>query len=310
MTRTAGTVPWGRLSRFLSVGVLATALVACGGSTSSGKPGSPSTAAGGNSALQGDPGVVVAAAAQRTTAAKNAKVDVTGTISTMGQTVDLTGNGAIDFAAKTFALNLTIPSTGQIEERLVDGIIYVKVPAPAAGQFGGKPWLKIDPKAIGASGGQNPFGSLDSSNPSQILNTLQGAGNVTKVGDEDVRGVKTSRYHAEIDIAKAADAQGLTPAQKTQLQQALGGKTTIPEDVWLDEQGLARRLALDISATPPSTGTSTSSSAPTSVSTKFQMEFYDYGQAGAAVIAPPAEQTTDFGQILGQLGQSGTTKTG
>jgi hypothetical protein len=182
------------------------------------------------------------------------------------------------------------------------------VPAQAAGQFGGKPWLKIDPKAIGASGGQNPFGSLDSSNPSQILNTLQGAGNVTKVGDEDVRGVKTTHYRAQVDIAKAANAQGLTPEQKQQLQTALGGQTTVPEDVWLDEQGLVRRVAVDVSATPPSTGTS--SNAPTSVKTKFQMEFYDYGQAGAAVTAPPADQTTDFSQILGQLGQLGQSKTG
>jgi hypothetical protein len=288
--------------------VLATALVACGGSGGSSNPGSASTSGGGNAVLQGDPAVVVAAAAQRTSAAKNAKVDLTGNVSAMGQTFDLTGNGAIDFAGKTFTLNITIPSTGQLEERFVDDIVYVKVPAQAAGQFGGKPWLKIDPKAIGASGGSNPFGSLDSSNPSQILNTLQGAGNVKKVGDEDVRGVKTAHYRADIDIAKAADAQGLAPQQKQQLQQSLGGQATVPEDVWLDEQGLVRRLAVDINATPPSAGTT--SNAPTSVKTKFQMEFYDYGQAGAAVTPPPADQTTDFSQILGQLGQLSSGMTG
>jgi len=302
----ARSVPWGRISRFVTAGALATALVACGGSSggsasSSATPGS--TGGGSTSVLQGDPAVVVTGAAQRTAAAKNAKVALTGNVTAQGQDIALTGDGAIDFANKTFQLNITVPGMGAIEERFVDGVIYVKIPASQAAQFGGKPWLKIDPKTFGSSaGGQNPFGSLDSSNPSEILNTLQGAGKVTKVGDEDVRGTHTVHYRADIDIAKAAAAQNLTPEQKSQLQQALGGQSTIPEDVWLDDQGLVRRLAIDVSATP-STGTST----PTPVKTKVQMEFFDYGQATAPVDAPPANEVTDFSQILGQLGQLGGT---
>ena len=297
-------VSWGRASRFVTVGALATALVACGGGSGGGK----SSGSSGTSVLQGDPAVVVSGAAARTAAAKNAKVDLTGLVSAEGQDINLNGTGAIDFAGKTFQLTLTIPGMGQVEERFVDNVIYVKVPSSSASQFGGKPWLKIDPKTSGGSGGSNPFGSLDSSNPSQILNTLQGAGKVTKIGDEDVRGTHTVHYRADIDIAKAAEAQKLTPEQKQQLQQTLGGQGTIPEDVWLDDQGLVRRLAIDINATTPQT---TASSAPTAVKTKIQMEFYDYGQAATQVTPPPADQVTDFGQILGQLGSltggSGTT---
>lgn len=298
MTVARTTRPWTRIGRLATTGALAATLVACGGSSGDGAPATPSPGA----VLQGDPAVVVAGASARTTAAKNAKVELSGDVAAMGQTVTLSGNGAIDFANETFQLNLTVPGMGTIEERFLDDIVYVKIPDAQAAQFGGKPWLKIDPKAVSGSGGQNPFGSLDSSNPSQILATLQGAGTVTKVGDEDVRGVRTVHYKADIDVAKAADAQQLTPAQRQQLQQALGGKSTIPADVWLDEQGLVRRLTIDIEATPSAGGTRPSAS-PTSVKTKISMEFFDYGQANASVSAPPADQVTDFSQILGQLGQ-------
>jgi hypothetical protein len=302
---------WGRVSRFVTAGALATALVACGGSSGGSGHGATggSGGSGSTSVLQGDPTVVVAGSAQRTTAAKSAKVALTGTVAEAGQAIDLNGTGAINFEQKTFQLSITIPSMGQIDEVFIDNVIYIKVPSSAAGQFGGKPWLKIDPKAFtGAGANANPFGSLDSSNPSQILSTLQGAGNVTKVGDEDVRGTHTVHYRADIDIAKAADMQKLTPEQKQLLQKSLGGQATLPEDVWLDDQGLVRRLAIDINATPPTAG---SSEAPTSIKTKVQMEFYDYGQPTPMVTAPPADQVTDFGQILGQLGSlgGGTGKT-
>lgn len=298
MTVLRSTRPWARIGRLATAGALAATLVACGGSSGGGAPATPSPGA----VLQGDPAVVVAAASTRTTAAKNARVELNGDVATMGQTVTLNGTGAIDFANQTFQLNLTVPGMGTIEERFLDEVIYVKIPDEQAAQFGGKPWLKIDPKAVSGSGGQNPFGSLDSSNPAQILATLQGAGSVTKVGDDTVRGARTVHYKADIDVAKAADAQKLTPAQRQQLQQALGGKSTIPADVWLDEQGLVRRLTIDIEASPPAGGAASSGS-PTSVKTKISMEFFDYGQADTAVSAPPADQVTDFSQILGQLGQ-------
>lgn len=285
-----------RLARLLLIGVLAAGLTACGGSGDKGKDGSTSV-------LRGDPTVVVTGAAQRTKAAKNAKVDLNGTVAADTRTIKLTGNGTIDFAGRTFQLALTVPAVGQVEERLVGNIIYIRVPQTAAAQFGGKPWLKLDPNAFGA--GQNPFGSLDSSNPAQILGTLEGAGGVTKVGEEPVRGANTVRYRAQVDVAKAADAQKLTPQQRQQLQQALGGQTTIPEDVWIDDQGLVRRLTTEFTAKAPGAVAGTPSAGPSSLQTRLTLEFYDYGQATAPVSAPPADQVTDFGQILGQLGQLG-----
>jgi hypothetical protein len=291
---------WSRAGRLLITGALAAVLVACGGSGDKDKGGSTSV-------LQADPTTVVTGSADRTTAARNARVDINGTVAADEQTINLDGNGTIDFAGKTFQLSLTVPAVGQIEERLVDDIIYIRIPDTASAQFGGKAWLKLDPRAFGA--GQNPFGSLESSNPAQVLGTLEGAGQVTKVGDETVRGVHTVHYRAQIDVAKAAEAQGLTPQQRQQLQQALGGQTTIPEDVWIDDQGLVRRITVEFAAQPPGatggTPSAAPSAAPSALQTRLTMEFYDYGQATAPVTPPPADQVTDFSQILGQIGQLG-----
>jgi hypothetical protein len=309
MSRMRNVVSWGQFSRYVTAGALATALVACGGGSGGNSGGSTGGGSGGGtSVLQGDPVAVVAGAASRSTAEKTAKVALTGTVGLSGQTVNLNGDGAIDFANKTFHLTITVPSMGVIEEVFVDDVIYIKVPSSAAGEFGGKPWLKIDPKALAGTGGANPFGSLDSSNPTQILNTLQGVGTVTKVGDDTVRGTHTVHYRADVDIAKAANKQGFTPAQQQQLQQTLGGQSTLPEDVWLDDQGRVRRVAVDINATPPAGASAGATAAPTPVHTQVALEFFDYGQPVPPVSAPAAGEVTDFSQILGQLGQLGGTK--
>jgi hypothetical protein len=241
-------------------------------------------------------------------AAKNAKVDLTGSITRSGRSTDLTSTGSVDFEHRTAQLTRSMPPLGMIEVRLVDRAAYVHLPEPYASQFGGKPWLKLDAATL--SSGTSPLGSAASTDPTALINTLQGAGSVTTVGPEDVRGVHTTHYRMTVEIAKAADLQKLTPEQKQQLQQSLGGQPTLPEDVWLDDQGLVHRLAIDITATPPTGTTGTTGTAgggaPTAVQTKIQMELYDYGQATGPVLAPPADQVTDFGQALGQLGSFGS----
>src|SRR3954451_7623434 len=142
----------GRLRRLAAAGVLtvaaSTALVACSGSSGgSGKVAAPTPGASSSpspsSVLQGNPDAILASAANRSAAAKNARVDLTGAVSAGGQTVNLSGTGAIDFANQTFQLTLSFPSVGQVEERLVDKIVYLRVPTNAKAQFGNKPWLKI-----------------------------------------------------------------------------------------------------------------------------------------------------------------------
>ena len=72
-------------------------------------------------------------------------------------------------------------------------------------------------------------------------------------GSEDVDGVSTTKYHAVIDLDKIA---GLAPADQREAVGRLGelaedtyGISELPLDVWIDDQGLPRKLFYEIDAT-------------------------------------------------------------
>jgi hypothetical protein len=155
------------------------------------------------------------------------------------------------------------------------------------------------------TGNANPFESLGSSDPSQILSSLRGVATVTTVGPDTVRGTPTTHFRANVDVAKAAQAEGLNAVQKQQLQRALGGQNTVPEDVWIDDQGLVRRLAVDLGTAPAGTPSPGKSSSPTAGRSRVQAEFYDFGKAATTVTPPPADDVVDFSRILEQFGSLG-----
>ena len=76
---------------------------------------------------------------------------------------------------------------------------------------GAKKWLKIDLKATAGKQGvditqlQSLSGGGD---PTQFLTYLAKAGDVRKVGSEDVNGTPTTHYHATIDFEKLAGSAG------------------------------------------------------------------------------------------------------
>ena len=64
----------------------------------------------------------------------------------------------------------------------------------------------------------------------------------------------------------------------------------MPVDVWIDGDGLLRKLHMDMSV----------SEAGQSVAMGVEMEMFDYG-ADVHVEAPPADQVSDMGSMLGGL---------
>jgi hypothetical protein len=107
------------------------------------------------------------------------------------------------------------------------------------------------------------------------------------VGKQDVRGVQTTHYRANVDLAKAGKLRGVQPQTLVQYQAVLGN--TLPEDVYLDNQGLTRRLSLTVT---PKAG---SSAAAELKSEAVSIDFYDFGQADTSgITAPPKSQTIDF----------------
>ncbi len=273
----------GRLAIAGMAGIAAITLVAgCGSSSTSGSAGffpSPGAPAGNDA---GGPHTLLAASVAKTEAAKNAQIHMDVQSSAGGQSVDVTGDGIIDFTSGKFQLVMNLPQTaglgGTIEERVIDGVVYIQLPAAAGIVTGGKTWIKVDASRL--SGGSSP--SSLGQDPTQYLGMLRSVSDsVTNLGPAEVRGVQTTHYRAQVDLTKAAAASGADAASIAQFKTAFG-TTTIPEDVYIDAKGLTRRVSISFAPT----GGSASAAAAVSFSTT--VDLFDFGSTDTSdIVAPP-----------------------
>jgi hypothetical protein len=251
---------------------------------------------------KGDVGLApgaIAAAAAKTTAAKSARVFmVTKLTGSQPFTVQADGRMEIGRARGVISVDqasLGIPGAGgKVEMRIIDTIAYMRIPTAMAKETpAGKKWLKIDYGAIGQQQGvdisalQRRFQTGD---PAAVLGFLRGAGKVKEVGTDTIRGTKTTHYKATVDFTKVAAQAGTEKAEMDKLVELIGVKT-IPMDVWLDAEGLLRRMefSMDLSKMKKQTITGTMS---------LKMEMYDFGVDVGDVVAPPAGETVDLQKLL------------
>ena len=178
----------------------------------------------------------------------------------------------------------------EVEEIIEGLVLYMRSDAFSKGLPGGKKWLKIDLKEAGKKAGvdlaQLQQLSGGSSDPTQFLTYLAKAGDVRKVGAEEINGIPTTHYHATIEFAKLAGSAGAAADSVRQLKQ-LSGLEKLPTDIWIDGDQHVRRQTVAISVQQP-------------VATKFNLTI-DYKRFGVPVdtTAPPADETADFADIAG-----------
>jgi hypothetical protein len=187
--------------------------------------------------------------------ASSAALSVPFTISGHGFFNYKTQEGALelDMSGLPGAPGASLRGPVRTKEVYKSSTIYVGSPLLAARLPGGASWIKLDLSSVGQAFGLN-IGQLTGgqSNPAQFLEYLRASGDVTVAGHELVRGVSSTHYRATLDLAKVADA--LPAAIRAQLRQALAklvaasGLRRIPVDVWVDGQGLVRRMTLALTA--------------------------------------------------------------
>jgi len=113
------------------------------------------------------------------------------------------------------------------------------------------------------------------------------------VGEATVRGVEATQYGASVDLADLAGAVDPEVREATRLwAEALReqlGVDEVPTDVWIDEDGLVRRIRqrYDLRV------------GERKVRTEIAMELFDFG-VEVDVEAPPADAVVDLGDLLGQ----------
>ena len=235
----------------------------------------------------------VAQAATNTANAGSVQVAMSGKISAAGQEVPLKGEGVFDLKRKLGQITMTtnVPGQGDVRvEEIIDGlVIYMRTDALAQALPSGKKWLKIDLVEAGRQSGVD-IGALQqlggSGDPTQFLTYLAKAGDVRKVGAEDINGTPTTHYHATIDFAKLAKSAGGAADSVRQLQK-LTGQKSLPTDIWIDGSQRVRRQTVAISTQRP-------------VPIDFDLTI-DYERFGVPVDvhAPAASETADAAELTG-----------
>lgn len=228
-------------------------------------------------------------AERSTDRARSARVRST---TVMGTQLSLEADGTLDWgSALTGALTITYTggTTAEtmrglgitsMEARYLSDAYYARMGDAFAEKAGGRHWLKYvyaDLQALGG-GGANFADQMRNTTPNQSVKLLLDSEDVHRVGVETVTGRTTTHYSGTVEVSEVADAE-----LRKQLQHA--GVTTQTVDIWVDDQDL---LVKKVEKGRMSTGELT------------QTAYYsDYG-VRVAVQKPPADDTKDFKELLGE----------
>lgn len=280
-------------------------LTACSGNSTTGT--AQPAAAGGQSQDGGSRGLtspftdaiqLASASKKGTEQSKSVKFTMAGAAG--GQT--LKANGAMAFDGAQTRFSMTATAAGQTTEmRLVDQVMYIKLPAGEGKQLGtDKAWAKVsadgsDPlsQALGGALSQ----SAEQSDPSKMLDQISKAGRIVSSDQTELDGQKANHYKVEIDLAKAVDqiAAQVPAAARAQVTEKFKGKDIkIPAEVWLDKDNLPLQMTMDQGPMMQALG------APAG-DAKFTMKYTDWGTQ-VDVAAPPADQVVDLGELMKKAG--------
>jgi hypothetical protein len=231
------------------------------------------------------------------------RFDLTLDVSFEGHSTAITGTGSIDERDQRGTMSMQVG--GQTLTMLIEKpYIYMQIPDGGVSTVGqGKPWLRANIDVYSqALGSSNPFGSNDVG-AEQMLGFLKSSGQVSDLGSQTIGGVRTTRYHALIDFGRYAAT--VAPAQRAAAQkyadtlQRITGSSSLPIDVWIDEQQRVRRIYLQMQMCIMQKHLNES----------LTMDLYDYGRQPASIQPPPASEVTDItselksqtSQVLSQL---------
>lgn len=184
-----------------------------------------------------------------------------------GLDVSVTGTAEVDVATGDGSGTMTLPGGRELSFLTTGGRGYFALPQASPMRLGGKEWVSFP----------LPADQPVTEDPLLFLHLLSGDGEVREVGRDEVRGVETTHYRAQIGrdgvqslVQKQRSA--VLPAQALEL--ISGGSA----DVWLSDDGLPRRLRVALDADR--------------MQVTFAFELFEYG-ADVRVAAPPVPSVID-----------------
>jgi hypothetical protein len=235
------------------------------------------------------------------------------TSSALGAPLTATGTGVIDLRdhSSTMSLAMNLGDDSQVTQQLgsstlrVDTILngataYVKMPAALISALGtsGRPWIKVDLAQLSSIPGLSSLADgPNTSDPSQTLQMLQSvSGSVVNLGQGRVDGAETTRYQANLSLARLADSlpsteRSLGRQVLSTLQRAAPGGE-FPVDVWIDAHHFVRRVVTSLELSLP-TGEN--------LQEVVTVDVGDYGPQTPPA-TPPADKVFDASSLIGSAG--------
>jgi hypothetical protein len=245
----------------------------------------------------------VAGAATKTSSLKSYRVQTTTTLKLGKRDVTFKGDGVFAPKGRRGRLSLDMSALNQISgaegspynlgyaQFVLDGTsIYMRIPLLKQLNPSLKPWVKLDLGQAGRTRALD-FGSFlqfgQGGDPTQALEYLRATGKLEKNGTDTVRGVSTTPYKGAVDLRKVADKapENLRADLRKNVDRviALSGSSTIPDEVWVDEQGYVRKERY----------TEKLELQGHKVDVEESVELFDFGTPVIAPV-PPAADVSDF----------------
>jgi hypothetical protein len=211
------------------------------------------------------------------------------TVDVAGMPTTVTADGVMSGDGKTGQLSVSMPIVGSIEERIVDGVIYMNLGSlpGAASKLDGKQWVKLDLEQLKQQNSmfQDLANEAESNSPKQGLEYLQGlSGDVQDLGSDTVAGQPATHYRASIDYTKLLDK---LPDATAEMRDAFAKLGTVPADVWIDGQDRVVKMHMTIDGSAFGAGGG---------NTEMTMQITDFG-VPVDVQPPPDDQTVDFSSL-------------
>jgi hypothetical protein len=237
----------------------------------------------------------VAAAAEATSNVPGARSNFTLTVSGPVQ-MTLTGKGLMNGETKRATVELAASGSTaagtrgfSLNEVIADGNLYFHSPE-LNGAFGtSTQWLLVRGEVFGdlLGGSSSGAGAGMSASPTQQLDALKAASDqVTAVGHQRLDGVDTTHYTAIVDTGKVADElkSHVSGDLGDVIERAAEQVQSESVDVWVDDQGLIRRV------------TSAMTMADLG-NVNMTIDFMDYG-IHPNIQVPPASEVYDITPIM------------
>lgn len=212
------------------------------------------------------------------------------TLGRVSQTLD-----ASELLGRVAPRSTRVLPTGLKAQLLLDrGTLYLSLPGvPGLGttRTGAQRWYRLGGDPVGGAG--TPM-MPTAGDPSGLLDLFGGVDAADRVGEEEIDGTSTTHYRGEVDLDRAYS--GLSEADRKRLDESLGGlgggvprTGRVPVEVWVDLNGMVRRLSSEIDL--KTTGFNGS--------VRFRIDFKDLG--GPVDIAVPEPSAVTELPGLGEL---------